>query len=91
MNEKESNLVFYETLGTIFWLLTDFFYIWELKVPLLLVAIPTICFLSLVLFKYSENFSALLANLAMLGWALMSVFWALEDLWQMPYMLTLAK
>jgi len=91
VNEQENNLVFYETLVTIFWLLVDFFYIWELKIPLLFVAIPTIIFISLVLYKYSENLPMFLANCVMLGWGLMSVFWALDDLWHVPGALTFAR
>lgn len=91
MNEKESNLAFYETLGTIFWLLVDFCWLMEFKVLLLITAVPTIIFISFVLFRYSGRFSDFAANCAMLGWALMSVLWALDDLWQIPTALTLAK
>ena len=44
MSERESNLTFYETLGTIFWLLVDFCWIMEFRVLLEIFAISAIFF-----------------------------------------------
>ena len=91
MSERESNLTFYETLGTIFWLLVDFCWIMEFRVLLEIFAISAIFFLSLV-FKYTERSVPIFAaNIAMLGWLFMSILWAIGDLWSVPGAITWTK
>lgn len=91
MNDRESNLMFYETLGTIFWLLVDFCWIMEFKALLAIFTIPAIISLSLV-FKYTEkSVTIFAANVAMLSWLFMSILWAIGDLWSVPGAVILAK
>lgn len=89
--ESEKRLVFCETWGSLFWFLTDACWLFELKIALLLFALPTIA-LNMLVFKFiNKTWANIWVTAGMNAWVFMNILWAWGDLDALPQFIGWAK
>jgi len=87
----DPRMLFWETLGSVLWLLMDGCWMLEWGVPAAVLIAPCLA-ANLMVFRYTPRTSAILAVTASMNcWLAMNIAWMIDDLWTVPPLLIAAR
>lgn len=78
-----------ETYQCVSWLLLDACWMFNFKILCFTLVVPTV-FTGFILIIGVKAFSLKMANLGILGWSLMNIFWMSSELLETPWLLYIA-